>query len=846
MPLFSDVALAVPLDMVFTYAVPPGMEPVVGGRVLVPFRQQRMSGIVVELHDRPPQVKIQQIKKVIEALDLTPVLDEQLLKLGKWIADYYLAPAGEVFRAMLPLSAEFKRSVEYRITDEGRMALHLAGMSGSPARSKRTPEQQLVEFRVLDYLAEQESVREERLRGATRVARALLSGMVRKKWIAREDVSAARDAARLVKVAVLLATETGVTGINESDDGAAGVPARQDGPEARHHTNSAKKLNQNQRTLLETLAASGGRVPVEALRSLEVPRTTLGTLVRRGLIELVDEPQDFTASKLKPRQSPFEFEFSAAQKEALGTIGQSVASRKFAGLLLHGITGSGKTAVYLACMRQVLDQGRSSILLVPEIGLTPAVAADLHQVFGDEVAILHSGLSNAERAEQWHRIRRGEARVVAGTRSAVFAPVTDLALIIVDEEQDSSYKQEETPRYHARDVAVMRAKMAGAVVVLGSATPSLESYYNAKKNKYTLVELPDRVERRPLPEVEIVDMRQEFQETGQEQVISRKLAEEIRERLEKKEQVMVLLNRRGYSPVVLCRACGKTLQCKNCAVSMTHHKRERKMECHYCGHVEHIPDKCAHCGSEYVYFVGTGSEKLEELLHGMFPQARIGRLDRDTVRGREDFEHALNALNEGALDMLVGTQMIAKGHDIHGVTLVGVIGADMALGLPDFRAAERTFQLLTQVAGRAGRGQSPGKVVLQTYFQEHYAVQFAARHDFAGFYEKELQFRAWMHYPPYSAIANVLIRSENLDDALTWSGELGRWFEKTRHEGIRVLGPAAAPITRLKRDYRYHFILKSPSREKMNALLRAMLAEAAARKIPRTQVIVDVDAVWLM
>ena len=827
MALFCDVALAVPLDMVFTYAIPPGMKPAVGGRVLVPFRQQRLSGIVVELHDRPPQIKI---KKVIEALDVAPVLDEQLLKLGKWIADYYLAPVGEVFRTMLPLSVEFKRSITYHITDEGRMALHLAGMSGSPARSKRTPEQQLIEFRVLDYLAERESVRERNLRTATQVSNALLSGMVRKKWIAREDVSAARDAARLAKVAVLRSMDMKVASISESN---ARVP-------------STSKFNNNQRTLLETLAAAGGRVPVEALRGLDVPRTTLGTLVRRGVIELVDEPQDFTASKLKPRQSPFEFEFSAAQENALAKIGDAVTSRKFAGLLLHGITGSGKTAVYLACMRQVLEQGRSSILLVPEIGLTPAVAADLHQVFGDEVAILHSGLSDGERAEQWHRIRRGEARVVAGTRSAVFAPVSDLALIIVDEEQDSSYKQEETPRYHARDVAVMRAKMAGAVVALGSATPSLESYYNAKKNKYALVELPDRVEKRPLPEVEIVDMRREFQETGQEQVISRKLAEEIRERLEKREQVMVLLNRRGYSPVVLCRACGKTLQCKNCAVSMTHHKRERKMECHYCGHIERIPEKCAHCGSEYVYFVGTGSEKLEELLHGMFPQARIGRLDRDTVRGREDFEHALNALNEGALDMLVGTQMIAKGHDIHGVTLVGVVGADMALGLPDFRAAERTFQLLTQVAGRAGRGQSPGKVVLQTYFQDHYAVQFSAQHDFAGFYDKELQFRAWMHYPPYSAIANVLIRSEKLDEALTWSGELGRWFEKTRHEGIRVLGPAAAPIMRLKRDYRYHFILKSPSREKMNALLRAMLAEASARKIPRTQVIVDVDAVWLM
>ncbi len=602
MPLYCDVTLAVPLDMVFTYAIPPGMEPVVGGRVLVPFRQQRMSGIVVELHDRPPRVKI---KNVLEALDLSPVLDEQLLRLGKWIADYYLAPLGEVFRTMLPLSAEFRRAITYRITDDGQMALHLAGMSGSPARSRRTPDEQLVEFRALDYLAGRESVREESLRGATRVSKALLAGMVRKKWIAREDVSAARDAARLVKVAVLVGAE---------------APPPLDGSASRPHT---VKLNDNQRVLIDALAASGGKVPVEALRGLDVPRTTLSTLVRRGLIQLVDEAQDFAVSRIKLRRAAIEFELSSTQKEALRKIHDGVEAGKFSGMLLHGVTGSGKTAVYLAAMREVLDQGKSSILLVPEIGLTPAVAADLHQVFGDEVAILHSALTNAERAEQWHRIKRGEARVVVGTRSAVFAPVSDLALIIVDEEQDSSYKQEETPRYHARDVAVMRAKMVGAVVVLGSATPSLESYYNAKKNKYSLLELPDRVEQRPLPEVEILDMRQEFQETGQEQVISRKLAEEIRERLEKKEQVMVLLNRRGYSPVVLCRACGKTLQCKNCAVSMTHHKRERKMECHYCGHVAHIPDKCANCGSEYVYFVGTGSEKLEELLHGMFPQARI-------------------------------------------------------------------------------------------------------------------------------------------------------------------------------------------------------------------------------
>ena len=812
MPQFCDVALPVPLDMTFSYRVADGLQPVVGGRVLVPFRQQRLSGVVVDLHDRAPKV---QAKNVLSVLDATPVLDDQLIKLGKWIAGYYLAPLGEVFRTMLPLSAEFKRSIAYRIAEEGHMALHQASMSGSSARSRKTPEDQMLEFRVLDYLAQHETAREESLRAATRASKALLAGMVRKKWLIREDLSGARDASRLVRVAVL-------SGMLE--DG--------------------KKLNDNQRKLLDTLLAAGGRVPVDSLRSLDVPRTTLDTLVRRKLVQITEEPADFTVSKV--RRKPFEFQLNQDQQKALAKIQDEISSKKFGGVLLHGVTGSGKTAIYLTAMRAVLEEGRSAILLVPEIGLTPAVAADLHQIFGEEVAILHSALSNQERAEQWHRIRRGDARIVVGTRSAVFAPVSDLALIVVDEEHDSSYKQEETPRYNARDVAVMRAKMANATVVLGSATPSLESYFNATKNKYALLELRDRVEQRPLPEVEIIDMRLEFQETGQEQVISRKLAQEIKERLSRGEQAIVLLNRRGYSPVVLCRTCGKTLECSNCAIAMTHHKRAHKLECHYCGFTAPVPQHCVHCGSEYVYFLGTGSEKLEELLHGIFPQARIGRLDRDTVRGREDFERVLGALHEGQLDLLVGTQMIAKGHDIHGVTLVGVVGADMALGMPDFRAAERTFQLLTQVAGRAGRGTTPGKVILQTYFPDHYAVQYAAQHDFSGFYDKELRFRSWMHYPPYSALANVLIRSDKLDDALRWSGMLGKWFESTRHEGIRVLGPAAAPILRLKNDYRYHFILKSPTREKLNSLLRAMLTYAAGEKIPRTQIIVDVDALWLM
>ena len=808
---FCEVALPVPLDTTFTYRLAHSAQPVVGARVLVPFRQRRISGIVVELHDRQPKV---QTKNVVSVLDSVPVLDPQLIRLGKWISNYYLAPLGEVFRSMLPLGAEFKRSIAYHITDQGQMALHLAGMSGSSRGSRKSPEEQVAEFRVLEHLAEGDAVGEQSLRSATRASKAVLDGMVRKKWIEREDVSGARDAARAVKVALLKEIKG--------------------------------KLNANQQELICAIEAAGGKLAVEELRARDVPRTTLGTLVKRGIVEIVHGPADFTLSRLKARPSPFDFNFSAAQQRALRCIRDAVSAHKFAGMLLHGVTGSGKTAVYLAAMRAVLDAGRSAILLVPEIGLTPAVAADLHQVFGDEVALLHSALSNRERAEQWHRIKRGDARVVVGTRSAVFAPVSDLALMVVDEEQDSSYKQEETPRYHARDVTVMRAKMTDAVVVLGSATPSLESYFNAKKNKYALLELPDRVEQRPLPEVEIINMRQEFQETGHEQVISRKLADTIRDRLERKEQVMVLLNRRGYSPVVLCRTCGKTLECKNCAIALTHHKRSRRMECHYCGYAAPVPKTCVHCGSEYVYFLGTGSEKLEELLHGMFPQARIGRLDRDTVRGREDFERVLNALNEGELDLLVGTQMIAKGHDVHGVTLVGVVGADAALGLPDFRAAERTFQLLTQVAGRAGRGQTPGTVILQTFFPDHYAVQYAAQHDFVGFYDNELRFRSWMRYPPYTALANVLLRSEKMDEALGWAGVLGKWLEKTQHEGIRVLGPAAAPILRLNRDYRYHFVLKSESREKLNALLRSMLAYAAQEKIPRTHVIMDMDAVWLM
>jgi len=533
--------------------------------------------------------------------------------------------------------------------------------------------------------------------------------------------------------------------------------------------------------------------------------------------------------------SASDFDLSPEQQAALETISAAAASGKFSVTLLHGVTGSGKTAVYLAAMQQVLAAGRSALLLVPEIGLTPAAAANLHRIFGAEVAILHSALTGDERVEQWRRIHRGEARIVVGTRSAVFAPLGDVALIIVDEEHDHSYKQEETPRYNARDTAIMRGKLSGAAVVLGSATPSLESYYNAQQGKYALLELRERVAGRPLPEVELVDQRREFQETGKEEMFSRPGG-----------QAILLMNRRGYSAAVMCRSCGETVQCRNCAIAMTHHKGSPRLECHYCNFRQPVPSVCPKCQSEHVFFLGAGSEKVEEQLHAAFPTARIGRLDRDTVRGRYDFERVLNQLDAGELDLLVGTQMIAKGHDIHGVTLVGVVGADFALGFPDFRAAERTFQLLTQVAGRAGRGTSPGKVILQTFVPDHYAIQFARLHDYRGFAEKELQFRRWMHYPPFSSVANVLIRSPRMEEALRAAGEIGKWFERTRLEGVRVMGPAPAPFSRLKRDYRYHFVLKSPSRGKLNQALRAMLHHHAESATARTSVMVDVDAMSLM
>jgi primosomal protein N' (replication factor Y) len=615
-------------------------------------------------------------------------------------------------------------------------------------------------------------------------------------------------------------------------------------------------LTEKQQAILAELAACGGELPLAELRRKELPSSTLQTLLRRGLVRIDERTAAFRLGGIEPSSEPIRL--NPSQLDALASIASGLGG--FRAFLLHGVTGSGKTAVYVAAMQRALDRGLASILLVPEIGLTPQTVGLLDAAFGDRVALLHSALTPEERSEQWRRIHRGEAPIVVGTRSAIFAPVPNLGLICVDEEHDQSYKQEETPRYNARDVAVMRAKLAGAVVVLGSATPSLESWQNAVQGKYTRIAIEERVMNRPLPEVELIDMRREFQETGKEQLFSRSLVAETHAALERGEQALILLNRRGYSFAVICRACGEKLECVNCAIALTHHKPAvqfadddagiasvgQRLECHYCGYKRTVPAKCPKCDSEHLFYLGAGSQQGEERLTEIFPGARIGRMDRDTVHGRHDLERLLARLHSGEINLLVGTQMIAKGHDIHGVTLVGVVGCDHALSMPDFRAAERVFQLMTQVSGRAGRGKLPGRVVVQTYYPDHYAIVAASTHNYASFVERELKYRRWMHYPPFGVLANVLIQSEKLEEAARWSAELGKWFEGAAPEGVRVLGPCTAPIGRIKGVYRFHLILKASSRKALNAALRGALAHADKAGVPRRNLVVDVDAQRLM
>ena len=534
------------------------------------------------------------------------------------------------------------------------------------------------------------------------------------------------------------------------------------------------------------------------------------------------------------------------------TVDQSCAldsvcnARGFYPVLLHGVTGSGKTEIYMRAAEHFLERGKTSLILVPEIGLTPQLTDRFAARFPGKIAILHSALTKRQRIDEWLRIRTGETPIVIGTRSAVFAPLQSLGMIVVDEEHETSYKQEDVPRYHARDTAVMRAKLSNAAVILGSATPSMESFHNSQHAKYQRIPLTTRVEDRELPDVQIVNMREEYAAQGKQVILSQRLVQALFTRLERQEQTMILLNRRGFAAFLLCRKCGFTFQCSSCSVALTYHRSIDKLLCHYCGLARRPPSRCPECDSEYIHYVGEGTERLEAEVRQLFPEARIGRLDRDTMRHIRDYERVLGGFRKGEIDILVGTQMIAKGHDFPRVTLVGVIGADAPLALPDFRAAERTFQLLTQVAGRSGRGDQPGEVVIQSYFPDHYTFQLAVKQRFEDFYGQESRYRRAMFYPPFASLAGIMVTDRDPTRAAGLARQIAEFLDSQRSNAIRILGPAPAPLERIKRVHRHQLLIKSSSRSTLHGILDRLQAYIEEKKIGATRVIIDVDPVSLL
>ena len=827
-PPFCNVALPVPLRTTFTYAVPDSLRGMAhaGSRVLVPFRKKVMVGVVVELVESAPAGT--KIREIIRVLDFVPALTPKLIELAHWIAGYYLAPVGEVFRAMLPPVTEVKSHRRIVLTDAGREAAE--SLSGGELSHGLTAAEAA-------FLAKLKERKGDLLLGPAAklgVDAAALQRLQRRGLIEiRETVEGRKRRTQRV-----IAWKGGAAGQIEKE-------AEKDNAE----TQSAlrKRREEKIRELLET---ERGPLPLPQLLKLaQVTRTFVERMLRDGLLESWEEPIDPAEDPFDVGYSPPAHELNAEQESAMKAIRARFELSEFGVQLLHGVTGSGKTEVYLRAVQDTLARGKTAIVLVPEIALTLWIGRQCRSWFGakfEGVAVLHSALSDVERAREWWRVRNGEARVVVGTRSAVFAPLENVGLIIVDEEQENSFKQEETPRYHGRDVAIVRAKMEGALALLGSATPSMETYHHAREGKYELLTLASRVADRSLASVEVVDLREDFQQTHQTSPISAALHAGIQECLANGTQALVLINRRGYSWSVLCRSCGASVQCVNCSISMTHHKQRNRLECHYCGSIQQIPKVCPKCQSKYVYFFGEGSEHLEERLRKEFPGARIARLDRDTARTKRQYQETLGAFAGGALDILVGTQMLAKGHDFQGVTLVGVVSADSSLSLPDFRAAERTFQLLTQVAGRAGRGELSGRVLIQTFYPEHYAIQDAVRQDYAAFFERELHFRRMMAYPPFTSLANVIVRDVSLEKAIRWSRQLSEYFSPHDDKGVRILGPATAPLARLKKEHRFQFLLKSPKRSVLTKLLGGAMAYCEAKEIPDTAVLVDVDPLSLL
>jgi len=781
-----SVAVPLPFQAPFTYRMPPGSPvPDRGVRVLVPFAHRRVIGVVTG----GAAAGTEGLKDVLEVVDEAPLVAPPLLDLAAWVAEHYLAPPGECYRLVLPPTGVRASRAVVRLV--------------RPGERQEDP-----------------------------IVRALGDGPQRLSALGRRlGVEAPARVARLRRDGVVeVDQDLGVPGFREVS---VAVLVRAD----------AHAAGRAQAGLLERLSGEGGRARVaDLVRETPSRRTSLARLVASGTVRIERERLVRAPAGLAPAVAT-RLEPTEDQEGALRPLCAAVEGGGFRPFLLHGITGSGKTEVYFRAVDSALARGRGAILLVPEIALTPMLVRAATARFGRLVSVLHSELSAGERHDQWWRVREGEARVVVGARSAVFAPVVDLGLIAVDEEHEGSYKQDESPRYNGRDVAVVRARLEGCPVVLGSATPSVESYANALRGKYQRLVLPRRIGPQGLPRVEIVD-RRAMLKAGGDLILGPTLREALACRLSRGEQSLLLLNRRGYATSLLCRECGLQAGCPNCSVSLTLHQGARTALCHYCGHEAGPPAACPSCRGPYLRLTGYGTERVVEAVRAALPSARVERLDRDRARRRGVVARTLAAFEAGELDVLVGTQMIAKGHDFPRVTLVGVVDADVGLGIPDFRSAERTFQLLTQVAGRAGRGEVPGEVILQSHLPDHYALTFACEQDFASFFEREMEFRRTMGYPPAADLVNVIVRSAEAAAGAREVEDLARRLRVAAGGRYRVLGPAPAPLARLRREHRFQLVLKGSRSAMREAVREALVARHGPLRWPG--VAVDVDPISVM
>jgi primosomal protein N' (replication factor Y) len=792
--MIARVTLEIALRKEFDYFIPPELaEQVdVGSRVQVPFGSRKVLGCVTGLAEESAHAALKPILKVIGAQTLvTP----KILKLARWIGEYYCCAPETALKSVLPEAVRHEQA-------NWRERLHVRALP-VPGELPKLPARQKEVWRILQE----------------------------------------RPELPLSELLVLAKT-TAATVRRLEDRGLVTIAAEisERDPYAREHILPTQPLplNPAQANALAAIitAMDVGKSEVQSLKS-----------------KVQSAPQaEVQGSKFEVQGSMFDVRCSMLDVQASApTPPSSPSSPRSSTFLLHGVTGSGKTEVYLQAIAHVLEQGKGAIVLVPEISLTPQTVERFKARFSSGplqtlVAVLHSHLSAGERHDEWHKIRQGRARIVIGARSAIFAPVEPLGLIVVDEEHEHSYKQEEAPRYHARDVAIVRGQMEGAVVVLGSATPSLESYYNCGKGKYTLLRLPERADDKKMPVVRIVDMRQTFRPGKAGPIFSPQLKEAIARRVEQKEQVILFLNRRGYSTSLQCPLCGYVAECPNCSVSLTYHRHENKLCCHICAHVEPVPAVCpnAKCRNPAIRYSGVGTQRVEATLTKLFPHARTVRMDSDVLKRKEDYRRILGDFRVGKIDILVGTQMIAKGLHFPNVTLVGIIYADLALHQPDFRAGERTFQLLTQVAGRAGRGDIEGEVVVQAFTPFHPAIQFARRHDFEGFYAQEMEFREQLKYPPVGRIALLTLKGRN-EEKVKFSADYLKQELQKAMVGIKDLvlaGPAPAPLVKAETYYRYQIMLRA---QRMAALSQRLAVLIRSLTLPEDVTLaVDIDPVALM